>query len=90
MEYKQTICFPYSVNKGVAQEQPYAILKLGTFFERIFGIGRILESVGFGLSKAQYIGKSKSPEMISLMRSIKQLFDPKGILNPYKVLPKVR
>lgn len=43
---------------------------------------------GLGLGKSAFIGKSKSPEMVALMRQIKSLFDPNGILNPYKVLPK--
>ena len=30
---------------------------------------------------------SKSREMIELMRSLKALLDPHGILNPHKVLP---
>ena len=41
-----------------------------------------------GLSKAEYMGLSKSPEMIAIMRQIKTLFDPNGIINPYKVLPQ--
>ena len=40
-----------------------------------------------GLSKAAYLPMSKTDGMIRLMRGIKQLFDPNGILNPYKVLP---
>ena len=30
---------------------------------------------------------TKSKEEIMMMKKIKQLFDPKGILNPYKMLP---
>jgi D-2-hydroxyglutarate dehydrogenase len=30
---------------------------------------------------------SKSSEAIASMKQIKNLFDPYGILNPYKVLP---
>ena len=41
-----------------------------------------------GLSKAEYMRLSKSPEMIALMRRVKEMFDPRGILNPYKVLPQ--
>jgi len=49
--------------------------------------GSVSAEHGMGLSKAQYIGMSKSPEMVALMRQIKSVFDPKNILNPYKVLP---
>jgi FAD/FMN-containing dehydrogenase len=34
--------------------------------------------------KAPYIGYSKSPTSIELMKQVKKMFDPKGILNPYK------
>ncbi|RKP24573.1 P-loop containing nucleoside triphosphate hydrolase protein, partial [Syncephalis pseudoplumigaleata] len=40
-----------------------------------------------GLMKAEKIGYSKSPSMIHLMRQIKQLIDPHGIMNPYKYFP---
>jgi len=49
--------------------------------------GSVSAEHGLGLSKAEYIGLSKSPEMVALMRQVKEMFDPKGILNPYKVLP---
>ena len=51
--------------------------------------GSISAEHGLGLMKAQCIGYSKSPEAIDLMRKLKQLMDPHGILNPYKVLPEV-
>ena len=37
--------------------------------------------------KTDYLGHSKSKEMISYMGHMKKVFDPRGILNPYKVLP---
>lgn len=43
---------------------------------------------GVGLQKATYLNHSKSKEMIHYMKLIKQVFDPKGIMNPYKVLPE--
>ncbi|KAJ2395853.1 D-lactate ferricytochrome c oxidoreductase [Coemansia sp. RSA 2603] len=48
--------------------------------------GSISAEHGVGLMKRDYLGYSKSPEMISYMKRIKDLFDPKGILNPYKVV----
>eukprot|EP01097_Dermamoeba_algensis_P011757 TRINITY_DN9243_c0_g1_i1.p1 TRINITY_DN9243_c0_g1~~TRINITY_DN9243_c0_g1_i1.p1 ORF type:complete len:169 (+),score=54.21 TRINITY_DN9243_c0_g1_i1:44-508(+) len=50
--------------------------------------GSISAEHGLGLMKANYISYSKSDPMIEIMKSIKTIFDPKGILNPYKVLPK--
>ena len=38
------------------------------------------------LTDAPMSKKERSPEEIALMRGLKQAFDPKGILNPGKVL----
>lgn len=48
--------------------------------------GSISAEHGVGLMKRDYLGYSKSQEMIGMMRKIKDLFDPRGIMNPYKVL----
>ena len=50
--------------------------------------GSISAEHGVGLLKTDYLGHSKSQEMISYMGHMKQVFDPRGILNPYKVLPE--
>jgi FAD/FMN-containing dehydrogenase len=49
--------------------------------------GSISAEHGVGLLKTDYLGHSKSKEMIDYMGHMKQVFDPRGILNPYKVLP---
>lgn len=49
--------------------------------------GSISAEHGLGFRKRNYIGYSKSSSAVEWMRNLKQLFDPKGILNPYKVLP---
>ena len=49
--------------------------------------GSISAEHGIGILKTEYLGHSKSKEMIKYMGKMKQVFDPKGILNPYKVLP---
>lgn len=48
--------------------------------------GSVSAEHGIGFKKTQYIGYSKSESSLKLMRELKQLMDPKGILNPYKVL----
>jgi glycolate oxidase len=40
---------------------------------------------GIGTSKAAYIHMELSPEMITALKKIKQLFDPNNILNPGKI-----
>jgi FAD/FMN-containing dehydrogenase len=36
--------------------------------------------------KAPHISYSKNDTSIEMMRKIKHLFDPKGLLNPYKYI----
>ena len=55
-----------------------ATLKLG---------GTISGEHGIGLAKARYVGMELSPENIELMKGIKKVFDPKGIMNPGKMFP---
>ncbi len=40
---------------------------------------------GIGLSKLPYVHKELSPQVLHTMRNIKQVFDPKNILNPGKI-----
>ena len=49
--------------------------------------GSISGEHGIGFSKAQYLGLELSPETIALMRQVKRVFDPNGILNPGKIFP---
>ncbi|KAF2279937.1 uncharacterized protein EI97DRAFT_410780 [Westerdykella ornata] len=48
--------------------------------------GSISAEHGLGLQKRPYIGYSRSEIMVKLMKQIKDLYDPKGIMNPYKYL----
>ena len=49
--------------------------------------GSISAEHGVGFMKRDAIHYSQPPEVLHLMKQIKDVFDPKGILNPYKVLP---
>ncbi|KAH6571589.1 hypothetical protein BASA60_007113 [Batrachochytrium salamandrivorans] len=49
--------------------------------------GSISAEHGMGLTKAEYLEHTKSAGAIKLMRQLKTLYDPKGIMNPYKYLP---
>ncbi len=42
---------------------------------------------GVGMGKAQYLPLEYGPATVEVMRQIKRLLDPNGILNPGKVLP---
>ncbi|KAL1923994.1 uncharacterized protein VTP21DRAFT_7029 [Calcarisporiella thermophila] len=50
--------------------------------------GSISAEHGVGLMKAAHLHYSKSDTTIALMKQLKGILDPKGILNPYKMLPK--
>lgn len=47
--------------------------------------GSISAEHGIGLVKKPYLGSTRSEAEIALMRGVKQVFDPKGLLNPGKV-----
>ena len=49
--------------------------------------GSISAEHGLGFKKRDFIYHSKSSSAVSLMKQIKNLMDPKGIMNPYKLLP---
>ncbi|XP_052228670.1 D-2-hydroxyglutarate dehydrogenase, mitochondrial-like isoform X2 [Dreissena polymorpha] len=49
--------------------------------------GSISAEHGLGFKKRHYIYHSKSRSAVAAMKAIKHLFDPNGILNPYKTLP---
>ncbi|MCJ1329577.1 hypothetical protein MMC10_006257 [Thelotrema lepadinum] len=48
--------------------------------------GSISAEHGLGLAKKAFIGYSRSETMIRLMKQIKDLYDPQGIMNPYKYI----
>jgi len=55
-------------------------------YEPLAGIqGSVSAEHGVGLEKKPYLGISRSPEEIALMRTIKKALDPNGILNPGKI-----
>jgi FAD/FMN-containing dehydrogenase len=49
--------------------------------------GSISAEHGIGRLKRDLMTKIKSPVELEMMRDVKKIFDPKGILNPNKVLP---
>ena len=49
--------------------------------------GQISGEHGIGRGKVKYLAQAVGPTNLALMQGIKQVFDPKGILNPGKVCP---
>jgi glycolate oxidase len=52
--------------------------------------GTISGEHGIGNKRPQFVKLALSETEIALMRRIKNAFDPKGILNPGKILPDER
>ena len=49
--------------------------------------GSVSAEHGLGFKKRNCIHYTKSAAAVGEMKKIKSIFDPKGILNPYKVFP---
>jgi D-lactate dehydrogenase len=61
---------------------------LPRIFKSVLELGGTLSGEhGVGLAKRDFIAMELAPEVLALMRGIKRVFDPKGILNPGKTLP---
>jgi glycolate oxidase len=64
-------------------ELPKAIREL---FTEVVALGGTLSGEhGIGLVQKEYMDIAFPPTVLDLMRSIKQIFDPRGILNPGKI-----
>lgn len=52
--------------------------------------GTVSAEHGVGLLKRDFLEYTRSPTEIELMRGIKRVFDPRGILNPGKIFPPAK
>lgn len=76
-----TIVLPEYNEEVMSLVEPY-------IFEEVSKVnGSISAEHGIGIRKPQFIHYSKDQPALRLMRDLKKLMDPNGILNPYKVLP---
>lgn len=67
------------------------IKKLNLAMDKIYAKGRELEGQvsgehGIGYAKKKYLKEQLSPVTLELMRGVKNIFDPKHILNPNKII----
>jgi len=68
-----------------SQELPVAIRLI---FESVVDMGGTLSGEhGIGWVQRPYMDVAFSPRHLELMHGIKRVFDPKGILNPQKIMP---
>lgn len=73
---------------GGAAQRAAARALLDRVFDAVLRLGGTLSGEhGVGLAKRDYIARELDPAALGLMRGIKDLFDPDGILNPDKNLP---
>lgn len=63
------------------------ILEPSTFDWLFKKKGSISAEHGIGFMKANFLNYAKHDNVIDVLKDVKNVFDPKGILNPYKVLP---
>ncbi|MDX1498183.1 MAG: FAD-linked oxidase C-terminal domain-containing protein, partial [Salinisphaeraceae bacterium] len=61
---------------------------LDEVFDLVLKLGGTLSGEhGVGIEKKAYVAREIDPYSLALMRQLKAVFDPKGILNPGKTLP---
>jgi FAD/FMN-containing dehydrogenase len=79
-----------NILKPVALSTDQFTQRCGEVSPRVFEFveqlgGSISAEHGVGLLKKEYLHFSRSEEEIAVMKSIKAIFDPKGIMNPGKL-----
>ncbi len=81
----------YNVSQPVGADRAAFIARWGEVNDAVFAIvarhgGSISAEHGIGVMKRDLLPEVKDPVAFDLMRSFKRMLDPKGILNPGKVL----
>ena len=81
----------YNVSQPIGADKDAFLKRWGEVNEVVFAVvkkygGSISAEHGIGLLKRDLLPSVKDPVALELMRGIKHLLDPKGILNPGKVL----
>jgi len=70
-------------------QEENALPCISRVFDLVLALGGTLSGEhGIGVAKRDYMARAIEPATLALMRAIKKEFDPKGILNPGKVLPE--
>jgi len=81
----------YNVSQPIGADKEAFLKRWGEMNDVVFSVvkkygGSISAEHGIGLLKRDLLPSVKDPVALELMRGIKRLLDPKGILNPGKVL----
>ena len=76
------------VDKKNREEYKKGLDLVGQIFKETLELGGTISGEhGIGLTKAPYLDMEISETGLSVMKSIKKVFDPKNILNPGKIFP---
>ncbi len=76
------------VDRKNKEEYKKGLELVGQVFKETLELGGTISGEhGVGLTKAPYMGMEISEAGLSIMRSIKKVFDPKNVLNPGKMFP---
>jgi FAD/FMN-containing dehydrogenase len=83
----------FNVSQPVGIDKQAFLDKAPEIGERLYDVviklgGSISAEHGIGRLKRDMMAKIKSPVELQMMKDLKRLFDPKGILNPHKLLPE--
>jgi D-lactate dehydrogenase (cytochrome) len=81
----------YNVTQPEGADKAAFLARWDEINDVVFGVvrkygGSISAEHGVGIIKRDYLPKVKDPVALDLMRTLKRTLDPKGILNPGKVL----
>ena len=81
----------YNVNQPVGADKEAFLKRWDEVNALVFAVvkkygGSISAEHGVGVMKRELLPSVKDPVALDLMRSLKRLLDPKGILNPGKVI----
>jgi len=75
-------------DKKIPNQEDKAHQAVEAIFKTVIEMGGTLSGEhGIGLAKASYLSWELDPLSLSLMKKIKDLFDPNHILNPGKIFP---
>lgn len=80
------------VNLLVDPDDPEQMASAAACLDEVFGLtlelgGTLSGEHGIGVDKRDHIARELDPVALGLMRDIRAQFDPRGILNPGKVVP---
>ena len=96
----KSICYGHAGNgnihvnilkENISEAQWQIIQKsaVGEIFDEVIRLGGSLSGEhGIGILNKEFMSKQFSEVELDLMRGIKKVFDPKGIMNPGKIFPE--